>query len=100
MEADPLSETSAAACAKALNFTWISRFGVFEIFTFDHGPQFTSSLWFQLCKMLNISHKQTTAHHGAVFRLHRHLKVVLHTRTTAATWSEELPLYSSDSKRS
>jgi cleavage and polyadenylation specificity factor subunit 1 len=28
MEAIPLSETSAAACAKALTFTWISRFGV------------------------------------------------------------------------
>jgi hypothetical protein len=28
MEAIPLSETSVAACAKALTFTWISRYGV------------------------------------------------------------------------
>jgi hypothetical protein len=28
MEAIPLAETSAAACAKALTFIWISRFGV------------------------------------------------------------------------
>jgi hypothetical protein len=28
MEAIPLSETSVAACAKALTFNWISRFGV------------------------------------------------------------------------
>jgi hypothetical protein len=34
-----------------------------EIITFDRGPQFTSILWFQLCEMLNISHKQTTAYH-------------------------------------
>jgi hypothetical protein len=36
-----------------------------------------------------------TAYHpeanGAVERLHRRLKVVLHARATAATWGEELP---------
>ncbi len=48
---------------KALTFTWISRFGVPESITSDHGPKFTSNLWFQLCEMLNISHKQTTAYH-------------------------------------
>jgi hypothetical protein len=61
MEAIPLSETSAAACAKALS--WISRFGVPETITSDRGPQFTFNLWFQLCEMLNISQKQTTAYH-------------------------------------
>jgi transposase InsO family protein len=95
MEAIPLSETSAAACAKALTFTLISCFGVPETITSDRGPQFTSNLWLQLCKMLNISHKQTTADHpesnGAVERLHRRLKDVLCARATAATWSEELP---------
>jgi transposase InsO family protein len=44
-----------------------------ETITSDHGPQFTSNLWFQLCEMLNISQKQTTAYHpesnGAVERL-------------------------------
>jgi hypothetical protein len=44
MDAIPLSETSAAACAKALTFTWISRFAVPETITSDHGPQFTSNL--------------------------------------------------------
>jgi cleavage and polyadenylation specificity factor subunit 1 len=44
MEAIPLSETSAAACAKALTFTWISRFGVPKTITSDRGPQFTSNL--------------------------------------------------------
>jgi hypothetical protein len=42
IEAVPLSETSAAACAKALTFNWISRFGVPETITSDRGPQFTS----------------------------------------------------------
>ncbi len=95
MEAIPLSETSAAACAKALTFTWISRFGVPETITSDRGPQFTSNLWFQLCPMLNISHKQTTAYHlesnGAVERLHRRLKDTLRALAAAVTWSKELP---------
>jgi transposase InsO family protein len=77
MEAIPLSETSAMACAKALTFTWISRFGVPETITSDRGLQFTSNLWLQLCEMPNISHKQITAYHpksnGAVTRFHRRL---------------------------
>ncbi len=60
MEAIPLSETSAAARAKVLTFTWISRFEVPETITSDCGPQFISNLWLQLCEMLNMSHKQTT----------------------------------------
>ncbi len=95
MEAIPLSDTSAAACAKALTFTWISHFGVPETITSDRGPQFTSNLWFKLRKMLHISHKQTTAYHlesnRAVERLHRRLKDALRARAAAATWSEELP---------
>jgi hypothetical protein len=35
MAAIHLSETSAAACAKALTFAWISRFGVPETITSD-----------------------------------------------------------------
>ncbi len=95
MEAIPLSDTSAAACAKALTFTWISRFGIPEMITSDRAPQFTSNLWFKLCEMLHISHRQTTAYYpesnGAVERLHRRLQDALRARTAAATWSEELP---------
>jgi cleavage and polyadenylation specificity factor subunit 1 len=79
MEAIPLSDTSMAACAKALTFSWISRFGVPETITSDYGPQFISNLWFKLSEMLHISHKQTTAYHpesnGEVKRLHRRLIV-------------------------
>jgi hypothetical protein len=86
--------TSAAACAKALTFTWISHFGVPKTITSDRGPQFTSNLWFQLCEMRNISHKQTTAYHpesnGAVERLHRRLKDALCARAATVT-SEVLP---------
>jgi hypothetical protein len=95
MEAIPLVEMSAAACAKALIFSRISRFGVPEMITSDRGPQFTSNLWSPLCSMLNIAHLQTTAYHpdlnGVVERLHCHLKDALCARTAAATWAEALP---------
>ncbi len=95
MEAIPFVEMSAAACAKALTFSWISRFGVPETITSDRGPQFTSNLWSQLCSVLNIAHLQTTAYHpesnGAVERLHCRRKVALRARTAAATWAEALP---------
>jgi transposase InsO family protein len=85
----PTFRMSAAACIIALTFTWISHFGVPERITSDCVPQFTSSLWLQLCELLNISHKQTKAYHpesnGAVERLHRHLKDTLRTRAAAAT---------------
>jgi hypothetical protein len=94
MEAVPLFETSVAACAKALAFPWISRFGVLKTITSDRGPQFTSNLWLKLYVMLNISHRTTTAYHhesnGAVERLHHRLKDALRACAAAATWSEEL----------
>jgi transposase InsO family protein len=66
-----------------------------ETITSDRGPEFTSYLWFQLCEMLNISHKQTIAYHpesnGAVSRLHHCLKDALRARAAAAIWSEKLP---------
>jgi hypothetical protein len=95
METIPLSETFAAACTKALTLTWISCFGVPDTIISDRGLQFTSSLQLQLCEMLNISHKQTTAYHpesnNAIERLHCRLKDALCTRAGTATWPEELP---------
>ncbi len=60
--------SAAAACTKALTFTWISHFRVPETITSDRGPQFTSNRWFQLCEMLNISHKQTTAYIQVLYK--------------------------------
>jgi cleavage and polyadenylation specificity factor subunit 1 len=95
MEAVPLSDTSAAACAKTYIFSWISCFGVPELITSDREKQFTSNIWSQLCEKLHISHRQTAAYHpelnGAVERLHCSLKDALHVRAAVATWFEELP---------
>jgi hypothetical protein len=45
----PPDRRSTLACANALTFSWISCFGIPETITSDHGPQFTSNLWFKLC---------------------------------------------------
>jgi hypothetical protein len=95
MEAIPLSEISAVGCVHALVSSWITHFGVYETITFDHGPQFTSNVWSQLCNMLHTTHHQTTAYHPesnrAIERLHHHLKDALHARLPMATWAEEIP---------
>ncbi len=95
LEAIPLVEMSAAACTKVLSFSWKSCFGVPETITSDRGLQFTSNLWSQLCSMLNIAHRQTTAYHpesnSAVERLYCCLKDALRARAAGATRANELP---------
>ncbi len=88
MEAIPLSETSAAACAKASTFIWISRFGIPKTITSDHGPQFTPNFLLQLCEMLNILHRQTTA---IIVSPTGQSKECASASAAAVTWSEELP---------
>ena len=54
---------STAECVFALFHGWIMRFGVPSIITSDRGTQFTSSLWSNICSLLNINHITTTAFH-------------------------------------
>ncbi len=60
--------------------------------TSDRGLQFTSNLWFQLCEMLNILHKKTTAYYhesdGAVERLHRRRGNMVRGVTLHAPWTQ------------
>ncbi len=59
MEAIPLSETSVAACAKALTFTWISRFGVGRNLLPTFGFNFAKCLTFHTNKQQLITLSQT-----------------------------------------
>jgi len=94
-DAFPISDTSAATCARVLLEGWVTRFGVPETITSDRGAQFTSSLWRQICSTLQISHQQTTAYHpqsnGMVERLHRRMKDALRARAASQDWSSHLP---------
>ena len=95
-EAIPLPNAQASTCATALLHHWIARFGVPVDITSDRGSQFTSSLWTQLNRLLDVDTKMTTAYHpqanGMVERLHRQLKAGLKARTTGPNWFAELPM--------
>ena len=54
-EVIPLPDAKTPTCTNALIRGWISRFGVPADITSDRGPQFTSSLWSNLNKMLGIA---------------------------------------------
>ena len=56
----PIKTVTTNNCASALFQGWVSRFGIPAIITLDSGPQFTSSLWAALFRLLNIKHAQIT----------------------------------------
>jgi transposase InsO family protein len=60
VEAVPLEDTAAAACAAALFTGWIARYGVPDLLTSDRGAQFTSEVWEAVCRHLGIVHRLTT----------------------------------------
>ncbi len=62
-EAIPLTVTDTVACARALIFHWIARFGVPADMSSDRGPQFTSQLWANVTKLLGAKQHPTTAYH-------------------------------------
>ena len=94
-EAIPLGSITAADCAQALLQGWVSRFGVPAAVTSDRGTQFTSEVWAELCTLLGVQHRQTTAYHpeanGMVERFHRRLKDALRARCAAPDWVAHLP---------
>ena len=94
-EAVPLNDISTVACARALIYHWISRFGIPMDMSSDRGSQFTSQLWSSVAKLLGITLHHTTAYHpqanGLVERFHRHLKTSLRARLTGPQWAQELP---------
>jgi transposase InsO family protein len=94
-EAIPLRKTTTAACAEALFAGWIARFGVPSEVTSDRGPQFSSSVWAEVCGILGITHHKTTAYHpkanGMVERFHRQLKCSLRARLCGSNWLTHLP---------
>ena len=62
-EAVPLNDISTVACARALIYHWISRFGIPMDMSSDRGSQFTSQLWSSVAKLLGITLHHTTAYH-------------------------------------
>jgi hypothetical protein len=74
----PLPDTIAATCAHTLISGWIACFGVQDQIKSDRGPQFTSEVWQDVCKLLGVKH------------MHRRLKEALHA-CGESTWLQDLP---------
>ena len=62
LEAIPLSDISAATCARAFLYHWVCRHGVPSTLTSDRGRQFVSELWTKQHRCLE--HPPTRRHHS------------------------------------
>ncbi|GAA55185.1 retrovirus-related Pol polyprotein from transposon 412 [Clonorchis sinensis] len=91
----PINDTSAENVARTFVDNWIATFGVPATITTDRGPQFTSTLFHDLKRLLGTDHFRTTAYHpaanGMVERFHRQLKASL-IASSSTHWSERLSL--------
>ncbi|GBM76231.1 hypothetical protein AVEN_105414-1 [Araneus ventricosus] len=94
-EAFPIQDKSVDTIARTFLLGWISRFGVPEKVTSDHGTNFQSNLFSSLSKVLGVEQTRTTAYqpqsNGAVERFHRHLKSALMVHLPE-NWLDALPM--------
>jgi cleavage and polyadenylation specificity factor subunit 1 len=95
-EAILLRDITTKTVATAFINGWISRFGVPRYLVSDRGSQFQSQLWGEICDMLGVLRRKTTAYHpasnGMVERFHRQLKNSLKAAisVSGANWSSSL----------
>ena len=75
---------------------WVSRYGAHSIIASDRVPQFTSSVWKEMCEFLGARCCYTTYFHPAVNRLNEcfnhSLKVALKCHDESYNWHQNLDL--------
>ena len=90
-----LLNISAESVAQAFISGWISRYRVPTTITTDHGKQFESHLFQELCRILGIKRTPTKSYHPATNRMiecfHRQLKAALRAYPAQQRWSEYVP---------
>ena len=97
-QAFPLMNMTAESVAEAFVEGWVALFGVPESLHSDQGSQFTSKVFHEMCKMLNISKTQTTPYHpqgnGMVERVNRTIINLLRANVhdNESNWDKVLPL--------
>ena len=94
LEVIPLSDISAATCARAF---CVSCHGVSSTLTSDRGRRFVSELWTKTASLLEMSTNTTTSYHpqanGLVERMHRTMKSGLNAKLAAyPNWVDGLSL--------
>ncbi|CAM4678617.1 unnamed protein product [Leuciscus chuanchicus] len=95
-EAVPLRNLRAKAVVKEL-IKFCSTFGLPKVIQTDRGTNFTSKMFEQILKELDINHQLSSAYHpesqGAIERFHQTLKTMLRSYCveTGKDWDEGLP---------
>ncbi|CAH8493417.1 unnamed protein product [Dicrocoelium dendriticum] len=94
-EAVPIPDVSADNLMRAFVERWVASHGCPATVTTDRGPQFESSTFSDLLKVLGCQRIRTTAYHpqfnGMVERFHRQLKASI-SAANALSWTEALPM--------
>jgi hypothetical protein len=94
----PIRNVEAATVAEAVFRRWISVFGVPYSIHSDRGTCFESSLFYELCHLMNIQKTRTAPYYpksdGLVERLFRTVKDMVHAtmQTNKKEWDQTLPL--------
>ena len=92
----PLRSITTKAVLKALT-QFISVFGIPQVVQTDQGSNFTSDMFAQVLKQLNVRHNLASAYHaqsqGVLERFHQTLKSLLraYCRQMGGDWEEGLP---------
>ena len=96
-EAIPLCAISAATCARAFLYHWVSRHCVPSTLTSDRGRQFVSDLWTKTASLLGTFTNTTTSYlpqaNGLVERMHHTMTSALKAKLGSdPNWVYALPL--------
>lgn len=93
----PMQTKEAKSIARSLNEHLILKYGIFKTLKSDRGSEFVNELMNEMCKLLNIEQKFSTAYHhetvGSVERNHRVLNEYFLTFVNNDNWSEWIPYY-------
>lgn len=99
VEAYPLERKDTETVAQTLVENFILRYGVPKSILTDQGTEFLSSVFTEICKLLNIKKLHSTAYHhetiGALENTHKNLGAFLRIQcsTNRQDWSSWLPYW-------
>lgn len=99
VEAYPIPNKEAITVAKSFVENFVLRYGIPSQIVSDCGTEFLAKIFQETCKMLNITHLNSTAYHhetlGALENSHKHLGAYLRMQSCKQpnTWSSWVPYW-------
>lgn len=99
VDAVPIADKSAKTVATAIVENFFCKYGMSPKIKTDLGTEFVNELLTEICKILNVNHKTSTAFHhetlGSLERNHRVLNEFLriHNEAKDSSWDKWIPFY-------